>query len=80
MLVNRRRRENFSLLIKIKLKEKKISIFISNILKKNRFRIKELNYFDGTDNVYTFVNRLKTVNKIKSFKLIKDYFIFYFIN
>ena len=79
-LVNRRRYENFSLLIKIKLKKKRIFISISSTLEKNRFRIKELGYFDNTGNVYIFVNKLKIINKIKSVKLIKNYFIFYFIN
>ena len=63
-----------------KRKEKEIFISIVPTLEKNRFRIKELGYFDGTNNVYVFTDRLKTVNRIKSIKLVKDYLVLYFIN
>ena len=70
-----RRRRKLLPLVEIELKKKDTSI-----LEKDHFRIKEIGYFDGTGNVYAFVDKLKTVSKIKSIKLVKNYLILYFMD
>ena len=61
-------------------KEKETSTSAVVTSEKDRFRVEELGYFDGTGDVYAFVDRLKTVSKIKTIKLVKDHLVLCFMN
>lgn len=65
-------------------KEKETSTSAStapvSVTEKDRFRIEELGYFDGTGDVYAFIDRLRTVSKVKTDKLIQEHITLSFMN
>lgn len=70
------RQRDLSPSVKIEPKEKNTS----TSSEKDRFRVEELGYFDGTGDVYAFVDRIETVARVKTGKLVKDHVVLSFMN